>query len=154
MTSKKERDNVRGFGPEECTFTMTLPSTPKEIGKVEAFLLDANKKLHLDDGTMYRLLVAVTEAVNNAILHGNASDPSKDVEVCIMADRDHVSIRVEDDGPGFDASGLPNPLDQENLLKDHGRGVFLIRSLVDTVEFSRTEKGSAITMTVDLNLLR
>ena len=133
---------------------MTLPSVPKEISKVEAFLLEANKKLHLDDGTMYRLLVSVTEAVNNAILHGNGSDPSKTVDVCLNATREKVSIRVTDRGTGFDPSSIPNPLEQENLLKDHGRGVFLIRSLVDSVEFASSEGGSSITMTVDLGLLR
>jgi len=150
----KDHDSGHGFGPDECTFEMKLSSSPREITKVEKFLMDANGKLHLDDGTMYRLLVAVTEAVNNAILHGNESDPSKFVVVCINANRTMVMIRVEDEGPGFDASDIPNPLDQENLLKEHGRGVFLIQSLVDKVEFSKTDSGSAITMTVDLNLLR
>ncbi len=152
--SKKEREGARGFGPEECMIRIELPSSPREIVKVESFLLEANAKLRLDDGTMYRLLVAVTEAVNNAIIHGNGSDPSKMVIICITATPQMVSVTVQDHGPGFDSANLPNPLDQENLLKDHGRGVFLIRSLMDKVEFSRTEKGSAITMVVDLNLLR
>lgn len=134
--------------------SIILPSAPKEIARVEAFLLSANRSMHLDDGTLYRLLVAVTEAVNNAILHGNESNPSKSVRLQLQYSTKWVTIRVEDEGPGFDATTLPDPLDQRNLLKEHGRGVFLIRSLVDTVEFVTTKGGSAIIMKVNLELLR
>ena len=132
---------------------MILTSAPHEIQKVDKFLQEANKKVGLDDGTLYRILVATTEAVNNAILHGNASDPSKHVRVCLQATPRLITIRVDDEGPGFNAAALPNPLEDENLLKEHGRGVFLIRSLMDDVRFLNSQKGSAVVMKVRLDRL-
>lgn len=145
---------TRHSGPERCRFELILASAPREIQKVEKFLTKANATMGLDDGTMYRVLVAATEAVNNAILHGNQSDPTKEVRLCLQATNRLLTIRVDDEGPGFDPAKLPNPLEEENLLKEHGRGVFLIRSLMDDLKFLRFRKGSAIVMKVRLDRLR
>lgn len=145
---------ARHIGPDRCRFELILASAPREIQKVEKFLTKANETIGLDDGTMYRVLVAATEAVNNAILHGNQSDPSKKVRLCLQTTKRLLTIRVDDEGPGFDPSSLPNPLEEENLLKEHGRGVFLIRSLMDDLKFLRLQKGSAIIMNVRLDRLR
>jgi serine/threonine-protein kinase RsbW len=139
---------------DRCRFELVLASVPHEIQKVEKFLTKANASIGLDDGTMYRILVAATEAVNNAILHGNQSDPAKQVRICLRTTKRLLTIRVDDEGPGFDASALPNPLEEENLLKEHGRGVFLIRSLMDDLKFLRFQHGSAIVMKVRLDRLR
>lgn len=139
---------------ERCRFELMLRSAPHEIQKVDKFLQEANATLGLDDGSMYRILVAASEAVNNAILHGNGSDPSKTVRLCLRATKHLLTIRVDDEGRGFNAKTLPNPLADENLLKEHGRGVFLIRSLVDEVRFLRFRKGSAVVMKVRLDRLR
>ncbi len=133
---------------------MILSSLPHEIQRVDKFLQGANAEMGLDDGTLYRILVAVTEAVNNAILHGNGSDPTKEVRVCLQTTPRLVTIRVDDEGPGFNVSSLPNPLEEANLLKEHGRGVFLIRSLMDDVRFKKLKKGSAVVMKVRLDRLR
>ncbi|MCU0453643.1 MAG: ATP-binding protein [Bacteroidetes bacterium] len=149
-SSGREQD----ASPDRCRFQLILTSAPHEIQRVEKFLTKANATIGLDDGTMYRVLVAATEAVNNAILHGNHSDPSKEVRLCVRTTKRFLTIRVDDEGQGFDASSLPNPLDDENLLKEHGRGVFLIRSLMDDLKFLRFKKGSAIVMKVRLDRLR
>lgn len=133
---------------------MTLSSAPHEIQRVDTFLQGANAEMGLDDGTLYRILVAATEAVNNAILHGNASDPEKLVRICLQATPRLVTIRVDDEGPGFNVTSLPNPLEEQNLLKEHGRGVFLIRSLMDDVRFKKLKRGSAVIMKVRLDRLR
>ena len=144
----------RSVAAKRCRFELTLSSAPHEIQKVDKFLQMANATFGLDDGTMYRILVAATEAVNNAILHGNRSDPSKMVRLCLRGTRHQLTIRVDDEGRGFNAKALPNPLADENLMKDHGRGVFLIRSLVDEVRFYRFQKGSAVVMKVRLDRMR
>ena len=137
--------------PVKCE--MTCKSDPREIPKVEKFLNKVNRKAHLDDGTMYRLLVATTEAVNNAILHGNKSDPKKRVRVsCQLVDKKLTTI-VQDSGKGFDPSHLANPLDEQNLLKENGRGIFLIRSLIDEVNFRILKSGTSVIMKIDLSKL-
>ncbi len=132
---------------------MSCKSDPREIGKVEKFLEKVNKKAHLDDGTIYRLLVATTEAVNNAIIHGNKSNPKKNVYVSCELVAHVLTMTVRDSGKGFDPGSLANPLDEENLLKESGRGIFLIKSLVDNVEFRIQQRGTSVIMRLDLSKL-
>ena len=140
-------------GKKRLSFELKCVSDQREVGKVESFLQQVNKRLHLDDGTMYRLLVAGTEAVNNAIVHGNKSDPDKCVAMVVIWTADALTMRVKDSGMGFDPSTLPNPLADENLLKDSGRGIFLIRQMMDEVKFVPMKSGWMIEMKVDLKRL-
>lgn len=135
-------------------FEMECISTPEEIRRVEEFLEAVNKKSRLDDGTFHRLFVSATEAVNNAILHGNKSDPKKKVCVRCLVNKDSIVVSVTDEGGGFDPSTIPNPLDEQNLLKESGRGVFLIRSMMDRVDFHPTEHGTTVEMAINLKRLR
>lgn len=144
---------VTGSKPRGAKCEMTCKSDPREISKVEKFLGKVNKRAHLDDGTMYRLLVATTEAVNNAIVHGNQSNPKKRVRIsCQVVDR-MLTIKVKDNGRGFDPNSLANPLEEENLLKESGRGIFLIRSLIDEVSFRIQKNGTTVVMKIDLSKL-
>jgi serine/threonine-protein kinase RsbW len=68
--------------------------------------------------------------------------------------RDSISVQVSDEGKGFDPESVPNPLDEQNLLKESGRGIFLIRSMVDRVDFRITETGTTIEMMINLKRLR
>ena len=124
------------------------------VREVEMFLNRINKEARLDDGTFYRLLVACTEAVNNAILHGNGTDPKKRVLIVCLVYPRLLKIRVHDEGRGFNTRNLPNPLEERNILKEHGRGVFLMKSLVDKVGFRRLKKGMVVEMIIDLKMLR
>lgn len=109
-----------------------------------------NEVAKLDDGALYRLLVAATEAVNNGILHGNKSDPNKHVLVTCVFSEKKLTFTVEDEGKGFKPEKIPNPLDEKNLLKTSGRGVFLMRSLMDEVKFHITPRGSKIDLILRL----
>ncbi len=125
-----------------------MASNPRNISRVEGFLNDVNRHARFDDGTMYRLLVACTEAVNNAIIHGNHSDPAKEVVVTCRISRRCLQLRVRDQGTGFDADHLPNPVEEKNLLRESGRGVFLMRSLMNEVKFRTLKTGSVVTMRI------
>jgi serine/threonine-protein kinase RsbW len=100
---------------------------------------------------MYRLLVSCTEAVNNAIIHGNKSNPDKNIVVRCIAEKHLLTICVKDEGKGFDSEDLPDPRDEKNLLKESGRGVFLMRSMMDKVRFKRLKSGSVVEMKVKLH---
>jgi serine/threonine-protein kinase RsbW len=125
---------------------MVCRSNPKEIACIERFLQQMNAKLHIDDGMMHRLLISCTEAVNNAIVHGNKSDPTKKVTLQCILEKHMITIRVKDEGEGFDPESLQDPREEKNLLKENGRGVFLIRSLMDKVEFKRLKSGTVVEM--------
>lgn len=134
-------------------FESEFKSDPKEISKVEPFLQMISKAARLDDGTFYRLLVAGTEAINNGILHGNKSDPHKSVVVFCTIDSSELVIRVKDQGKGFKPEDVPDPLEEKNLMKTSGRGIFLMRSLMDKVAFSVTSEGTEVELVIDLKHL-
>ena len=100
---------------------------------------------------MYRLLVSCTEAVNNAIVHGNNSDPDKKVIIRCTVEKKILTICVKDEGKGFDSERLQDPREEKNLMKENGRGVFLMRSLMDRVKFKRLKSGSFVEMKVKLH---
>jgi len=131
-------------------FTFECNADPKEIRKVEPFLQQINEAARLDDGTYYRLLVAGTEAVNNGILHGNKANPNKLVQVTCIVDEKELIFRVHDEGKGFKPEDVPDPLEEKNLLKTSGRGIFLMRSLMDKVSFKVTRKGTEVELVIDL----
>jgi len=132
------------------SFEFECKSDPKEIAKVEPFLNKINKAMRMDDGTFYRLLVAGTEAINNGILHGNKSDPSKSVFATCTVDSRALVFRVKDQGKGFKPEDVPDPLEEQNLLKTSGRGIFLMRSLMDKVTFTVTMEGTEVELVIDM----
>lgn len=131
-------------------FILVLKSEPQQIAKVEKFLLKAKRLTHLDEDHFNKLLIATTEAVNNSIIHGNKRDPKKKVTLTCTCNSTALVIRVHDEGEGFDHENLPDPLAVENLLREHGRGVFLIRSMMDEVTFEKTNGGSDVVMKMKL----
>jgi anti-sigma regulatory factor (Ser/Thr protein kinase) len=92
------------------------------------------------------LRVGLTEALSNAMLYGNCRDPRKRVRIEATIGPDEITIRVTDEGRGFDPAGLADPTDACNRPRVGGRGIFLIRKMMDHVEFN--EKGNSITMTL------
>jgi serine/threonine-protein kinase RsbW len=94
-----------------------------------------------DEDSAHRIGMSVREAVTNAIQHGNRLDLSKKVYIGFTAAQDRLSITVRDQGNGFLADRLPNPLDSDNLLKPSGRGIFYIRTFMDEVEFRTPSQG-------------
>ena len=90
------------------------------------------------------ILVATVEAVNNAILHGNKLDESKNVYVDLQIADQEISICIKDEGFGFDFNNIPDPTAPENIEKPHGRGIFLMKHLVDELKFR--DNGSEVVL--------
>ena len=97
--------------------------------------------MSFDEDSAHWIGMSVRETVTNAIQHGNKLDLSKKVNICFEVFPDQLSISVRDQGNGFHADEVPNPLDSENLLKPSGRGIFYIRTFMDEVEFDLSLKG-------------
>ncbi len=129
-------------------FRKTFRSDAKKIRNVEQFLSKVNTAAHLDEIHFHKLLVAATEAVNNAIFHGNKLNQSKKVYILCCVKDDLLEFHVSDEGSGFDLSDIPSPIDEKNLLNEHGRGVFLMRTLMDTVNIIRHKDGTEVVMTM------
>jgi serine/threonine-protein kinase RsbW len=96
----------------------------------------------LDEDQLFDVSVAVRESVVNAIKHGNQNDQSKRVVVEFATiPRDYMTIRVEDQGDGFDPEDVPDPLSPENLMKGSGRGILFMRNYMDDVTLTRVQDG-------------
>lgn len=109
---------------------------PSEIGNlrlVEKAIDELSLELDLSDEVYGNVLVATMEATNNAIIHGNKSDPSKHVKIEILHAEKELTVHIEDQGSGFDHLNIPDPTAPENLEKINGRGIFLMERLSDEI---------------------
>jgi serine/threonine-protein kinase RsbW len=105
-----------------------------------------SSELNIGDDVYGNILISLTEAANNAMIHGNKCDPKKEVTIDYELDSrgKNLTFIIKDQGKGFDYNSLPDPTEPENLEKTHGRGVFLMMQLADMVVFS--DKGATIEM--------
>jgi serine/threonine-protein kinase RsbW len=123
---------------------MVLPSDYQSLVDVERLVGSVCEEFGVQDDAFGNVLIAVSEAVNNAIQHGNQNNPDAKVEVKVANQADVFCIQIKDQGTGFSYESLPDPTAPENLLKDSGRGVFLMQHLADEVEFVNT--GSVVNL--------
>jgi serine/threonine-protein kinase RsbW len=130
---------------------MTLHSDPKYIRRVEPFLKKINHTARLDEIQMHKMMVSLTEAVNNAIIHGNKSNPEKRVRVRCEVLPGWLVVFVQDEGNGFAPEKVRNPLRRQNLMRENGRGVFLMKTLMDKVEFEIDPSGAQVSLWLDTN---
>ena len=100
----------------------------------------------LDDDQRFHIAMAVREAAINAILHGNEYDATRQIEVTLENTGADLVISIADEGRGFNPDKVPNPLAEENLLRGSGRGIFLIRQLMDEVHFRQLHPGTELKM--------
>ena len=112
-----------------------VPALTENIRMIESFIDNAKDQFQLSDDIYGNIMIAVTEAVNNAIKHGSKNDTSKNVVLSLTLDDATIKFRIEDQGDGFNYENLPDPTSPENLEKPGGRGIFLMRHLSDEVDF-------------------
>tara|TARA_S200000501_G_C20871516_1_gene764455 strand:- start:3886 stop:4275 length:390 start_codon:yes stop_codon:yes gene_type:complete len=112
-----------------------IPSIKENVSIVESFIENAGDKIEIKDSVYGNVLVSVTEAVNNAIVHGNKEDKNKKVKIILYKNKKSVRFVIEDEGIGFDYNNLPDPTSPENIEKIKGRGIFLIKNLSDKTKF-------------------
>ena len=111
------------------SINIEIPSLPENIRIVESFIDNAKDKYDLTEDIYGNIMIAVTESVNNAIIHGNKRDKSKNVSLSVLFDDSTVKFTIQDQGTGFDFHNLPDPTSSENISKPGGRGIFLMKNL-------------------------
>ena len=126
-----------------------IPSLVENIRVVESFIDNSKETFDIEDDIYGNIMVAVTEAVNNAIRHGNKFDKDKNVYLSLYVEPTQLKFEVEDEGQGFNFDTLDDPTAPENLENPGGRGIFLIRHLADAVEFSK--EGRRVEMVFNLH---
>jgi serine/threonine-protein kinase RsbW len=141
-------------GSQASKVTYTLESSLDSVNRVEATAEEMARKAGLEDEEVYRVAMAVREAAVNAVLHGNAYDPTKQVTAVFEQTADSLVIKIADQGKGLNPDSLPDPLAPENLLRGSGRGIFLIRSFMDEVHFRELQPGTELTLIKHLGTAR
>lgn len=129
------------------TFQLVLNSTYEESERVPDFVEDLQGETDLNEEETSTLMLLLSEAVTNAIKHGNQEDENKKVTVEIRIDPKQIISTVKDEGKGFDPAATKDPLKKEHLLDTTGRGVFLINELSDSSEY--LENGTKIKFTIN-----
>ncbi|MFN8396878.1 MAG: ATP-binding protein [Bacteroidia bacterium] len=128
---------------------LEISSDPERIHEVEQFIEEIRDHLGFKDDVYGNVMIAVTEAVNNSILHGNRGDDSKTVRIqCSSLNPYRIMMAIEDQGIGFDPEALPDPTAPENVMRESGRGVFLMRTLSNAIRFH--DQGRRVEMEFDI----
>lgn len=124
---------------------LSIASSFENIGLVEHLVEDVCDLFNLNEDNYGNMLIAITEAVNNAIYHGNQGNPKKQVKISFKVEKKSIMFSIKDEGAGFDYTNLPDPTNPENIEKANGRGIFLMKNLADSVEFNN--KGQEVILT-------
>lgn len=131
----------------EQTTRLVLPSHIEAVADAAAAVTGFIRDCGAPDDAAFGIEMAVREAVTNAMVHGNQEDEAKSVEVVFNCHDNELEIEVRDEGEGFDPASVPDPTDPANLMKTSGRGIFLIRTFMDDVQYMhRPEGGTAVRM--------
>lgn len=124
-----------------------MPSHIEAVADAAAAVTDFVQTCGIGEEAAFGIEMAVREAITNAMVHGNKEDETKTIEVTFNCLEHALEIEVKDEGEGFDPAGVPDPTDPANILKTSGRGIFLMRSFMDDVEWSmRPEGGTTVRM--------
>lgn len=134
----------------EQSYEIEIESDPNNLITIEEFVNYFAKDLGLSEEQLSVLLLAVTEAATNAIIHANKCDASKLVKINARIEDSKLIVKVKDEGKGFDPSKLPDPTRPENLLKDSGRGVYLMKVYMDDVTYNKTPTGLETILVLNL----
>ena len=127
--------------------TITIPSNAEYLIDVDVFIEGILRGWGMDESVLADIAISVSELVNNAIHHGNKLAADKTVFVSISREHNTTHISVKDQGTGFDPTCVADPLAEENILHDSGRGIFIINALMDKVDVDATDSGTTVTIT-------
>ncbi len=121
--------------PEDWEIRLVVPSRIDSLAVINAVTEEVARQLDFDEEATNGITISVIEAGTNAIHHGNHEDASVPTEVRFRRENGSLVILIRDEGAGFEPSLVKNPLDAKNLFSESGRGVFILRSFMDEVDF-------------------
>lgn len=134
----------------ENKYHLEIESDPNNLITVEEFVNYFAKDIGLKNDQIAALLLAVTEATTNAIIHANKCNVNKTVTVDVTVNSSKLIVKIIDEGAGFDPAKIPDPTHPENLLKDSGRGVYLMKIYMDDLKYNVTPTGTETILTLNI----
>jgi len=132
------------------TYHKVINSDPELLPEIEEFVLNIAEEINLNHDKINNLTLSVSEAASNSMVHGNKLDPNKKVEITVTIYDDKMELKFKDEGEGFDVSSVPDPTAPENILKDSGRGIHIMRSFLDDIKYKFTPEGTEVTLVINL----
>ncbi len=123
-----------------------FPNNNSTLDLVESLVENVKNRYNIPTDQYYNILIAVSEAVNNAMTHGNKMDPTKSILFELFANPHELEIIVQDQGSGFDPSSIDDCTEESNLYKESGRGIFIMKSLSDNFEIITSENGTTFVL--------
>lgn len=123
-------------------FVKEIPSDPDLLPEIEEFVINIASKLKINHEKLSNLSISVSEAAANSIMHGNSADLKKKVLVKVLVHEDRLEVLFKDEGKGFDPNSVPDPTKPENIFKDHGRGLHIMRNFLSELKYNFTDSGT------------
>ncbi|MGE5430442.1 MAG: ATP-binding protein [Syntrophomonadaceae bacterium] len=130
------------------TYHLEINSDPNKLPLVEEFLEEIAAGANMDRTHLNNLLLAVNEAISNAMLHGNKASIDKKVSVKVEIEDTSLTVRIKDEGKGFNPDSVPDPTSPENIFRDSGRGLYIMKSCMDEVSYSFTPDGTELVLSM------
>jgi serine/threonine-protein kinase RsbW len=130
--------------PEITESKIVIPSDQTLIGEVDDFVESRLRSRNVDDSIIADIAICATEIVNNGIIHGNKDNRDKTVTLEMIFGDGEVTVTITDQGEFFDPGAVENPVDDRNLMREVGRGIFIVRNLMDRVEISPADGGGTM----------
>jgi serine/threonine-protein kinase RsbW len=138
----------KNTGGEAETVDQFLDSSLDSVDSAEQLVLDVARKAGFQEEDLHKIGMAVRESMVNAVVHGNQYSAHKKVRVSVSKRQDRLTVTISDQGKGFELETLPDPLAEDNLLRNSGRGIFLIRAFMDELHVRRlSPAGTEVTLT-------
>lgn len=134
----------------ERIYKKEIPSDPELLSVAEAYILNIAREANLNKDKFNDLELAFSEAAANSIIHGNKADKNKTVKITVKVDDEKMIISLFDQGEGFDIKDVPDPTKPENILKDHGRGIHIMKSFLSELSYNFTPEGTETILVVSL----
>lgn len=132
------------------SYQKIVNNDPNLIPEANDFLLDILKTANIEKNILANLNLAISEGLSNAMVHGNKLDPKKSVIISLNWFNDRIEICIKDSGNGFNPDEVPDPTNPENLLKDSGRGIYIMRSFINEVRYNFTNSGTELILVISL----
>ena len=133
----------------EENYHLEIESDPNNLITVEEFVNYFCKDVNLPDEKLANIFLAITEATTNAIIHANKCDINKKVTIDAYVENSKLIMKIKDEGEGFEPGNIPDPTEPENLLKDSGRGIYLMKVYMDDMKYIRTSSGMELVFTIN-----
>lgn len=134
----------------EQVFTKVVPSDPEILPELEEYIIKIARDINLNETKINSLALSFSEAISNCMKHGNKYDKSKTVSIAITIDSKKMCISLKDQGAGFDLQGVPDPTKPENILKDSGRGIHIMKNFLDDLHYNFTPDGTEVILVMSI----